>query len=105
MGKEPDGRIREFARRIKEGLPIDRIILFGSRARGDNFRNSDYDIIVISEYFSGMRFAERIALVLDFWNDYPLELEPICYTPKEFKNKSGQIGTIGSAITEGIEID
>ncbi|MBN2151590.1 MAG: nucleotidyltransferase domain-containing protein [Candidatus Lokiarchaeota archaeon] len=104
MGKEPDGRIREFASRIKEKLPIDRIILFGSRARGDNFRNSDYDIIVISEYFSDMRFSERIALVLDFWDGYPLELEPICYTPKEFKIKSGQKGTISSAMTEGIEI-
>ncbi|MEX2683292.1 MAG: nucleotidyltransferase domain-containing protein [Candidatus Sigynarchaeota archaeon] len=104
MGKEPDGRIQEFAKRIKEKLPIDRIILFGSRARGDNFRNSDYDIIVISDYFAGMRFAERIALVLDFWDGYPLELEPICYTVKEFENKCGQLGMISQAMIDGIEI-
>ena len=33
----------------KAGLYVDRIILFGSRARGDHTENSDWDILVITD--------------------------------------------------------
>ena len=39
-----------------------------------------------------------------FWKHYPLDIEPLCYTPEEFKIKSKEHGIIRQAINEGIEI-
>ena len=50
--------IREIARRY----PIDKVILFGSRARGDNKRASDIDLAVfpVSGFFGRGYFASEM---------------------------------------------
>jgi len=78
--------------------------LFGSRARGDNFNDSDYDIIIVSPDFANILFTQRIAKMYDFWKHYPLDIEPICYTPEEFEKKKKQIGLVQQAVKEGIEL-
>ena len=42
-----DARIDELVRRIVEGFAPLRVILFGSRARGDNRPDSDVDLLVV----------------------------------------------------------
>jgi HEPN domain-containing protein/predicted nucleotidyltransferase len=42
----PDTRLDAFVRRVADRLKPNRIILFGSRARGDGNEESDYDIVV-----------------------------------------------------------
>ena len=37
----------DFKRRLQERLPLDRLILFGSRARGDADPDSDMDVLVV----------------------------------------------------------
>jgi uncharacterized protein len=44
-----DARLAEAVNRLVEGLRPRAIILFGSRARGTNRNESDYDLLVISE--------------------------------------------------------
>jgi uncharacterized protein len=44
-----DPRLAEAVGRLVEGLHPRAIILFGSRARGTNRSDSDYDLLVISE--------------------------------------------------------
>ncbi len=39
--------IRELRRRLDKIVPLQRLILFGSRARGDALPDSDMDVIVI----------------------------------------------------------
>jgi len=104
MGRKTDPKIIDFVRRAKKKFPLQRAIFFGSRARGDYFKHSDYDIILVSSKFKGIFFTKRIALMYDFWNHYPLEIEPICYTPEEFDEKKKQIGIVAQAVKEGIEI-
>lgn len=76
--------------------------MFGSRARGDHLRNSDYDVILVSTDFEGMFFTRRSALMYDFWNHWPIQIEPLCYTPEEFEAKKKQIGIVSQAVREGI---
>jgi hypothetical protein len=38
----------------------------------------------------------------DFWQHWPIEIEPLCYTPEEFEVKKNQIGIVSEAIKEGI---
>jgi len=58
-GKGPE-EIRGFVRKVKERFGPAVIILFGSRARGEELKHSDYDLIVVSRKFEGMPFLERL---------------------------------------------
>jgi len=44
-----DANLAEAVDRLVEGLHPRAIILFGSRTRGTNRPNSDYDLLVVSE--------------------------------------------------------
>ena len=45
---KPEEAAREIANRIREAVHPERIILFGSRARGDNKPESDFDILIVA---------------------------------------------------------
>ena len=44
--------LRRFIQRLVDELRPERVILFGSRARGDDKETSDYDMLIIADYFS-----------------------------------------------------
>jgi hypothetical protein len=104
VGYEADSRISDFVKKVAGKYKVERAILFGSRARGDHFNDSDYDVIIVSPDFQGIFFTERIARMYEFWEYFPLDIEPICYTPEEFEKKKNQIGIVQQAVKEGIEI-
>ncbi|MEK6940749.1 MAG: nucleotidyltransferase domain-containing protein [Nanoarchaeota archaeon] len=104
MDKKADRKIKNFLRKVRKKYHIDKAIFFGSRARGDNFKNSDYDIILVSSDFNGIFFSQRIANMYEFWDYYPIDIEPICYTPEEFEIKKKEIGIVREAIKEGINL-
>ncbi|WP_457613901.1 nucleotidyltransferase domain-containing protein [Methanocaldococcus sp.] len=56
MDFREDEKIREFINKLKEKFKPYKIILFGSRARGEYLEESDYDLIIVSDYFKGMPF-------------------------------------------------
>lgn len=102
MGQEADSRIADFVKSVKKKYNISQAIFFGSRARGDHLKDSDYDIILVSEDFRDIFFSKRCALMYDFWHHWPLEIEPLCYTCEEFEAKKNQIGIVAEAVREGI---
>lgn len=104
MGGKPDKVIKDFIRRVRQKYKIERAILFGSRARKDHLKNSDYDVILVSPDFQGVFFSSRISKMYIFWKHYPLEIEPICYTPEEFRQKMKEHGIVRQALKEGIEL-
>ena len=94
---------KKFAARIKKVYSPEKIILFGSRVRGDNFKTSDFDFIIVSKKFSGIPFMQRLSKMYDYWNEN-VDIEAICYTPEEFKRKSKEYGIVKKALKEGIEL-
>ena len=79
MEKKPNEK--EVLRKIKEvilstakkhGIEVDKIILFGSRARGDYTKESDWDILVITKNKIDEKekwdFWEKIMLSLSKYN-------------------------------------
>jgi predicted nucleotidyltransferase len=104
MGQRADYRIADFISQVRGSFKIEQAILFGSRARGDELIDSDYDVILVSPDFRGVFFSQRSALMYDFWTHWPLEIEPLCYTPEEFETKKKQIGIVSEAIEEGIPL-
>ncbi len=103
MDKETNRIAKKFAKKIKKVIDTEKIILFGSRARGDNFKNSDFDFIIVSEKFKEIPFMERSSLVYDCW-DENVDIEAICYTSEEYKKKSSEYGIIRKANKEKIEL-
>jgi predicted nucleotidyltransferase len=99
-----DARVIGFISQLRARFMVEKAIIFGSRARGDFMNDSDYDILIVSPDFKGIPMSERIANVLDMWEYYPVDMDPLCFTPDEFKKKRHQIGIVQKAIQEGIEI-
>jgi len=102
MDKRPDSRITDFVEKVRLKYKVTQAIFFGSRARGQELADSDYDVILVSPDFQGVFFSQRSALMYDFWRHWPLEIEPLCYTPEEFETKKSQISIVSEAVKEGI---
>ncbi len=93
-------RLTAFLTKVHAQFPLDRAILFGSRARSEELLDSDYDLVLISPAFERMSWDERIQSVLDLW-DLDVELQPLCYTPQEFARKAAEISTVAEAVRYG----
>ena len=92
---------RAFMKRMTRALRPQRVILFGSRARGDHRADSDYDLLIVAPRFRRVPWVERAAIVLHLL-DRPLYLEPICLTPEEFRRRRNEVSIIGEAVREGV---
>ena len=101
-----DGTLRKLVEAIRCWDPEAKIILFGSRARGDYIRESDYDLIIVSSRFAGVPFIRRAAILAKevFKRDVKGRFEFLCYTPEEFERKRRELGIVSSAVVEGIEL-
>ena len=95
--------VYDFARRLHEQVGARKVILFGSRARGDWLKDSDYDFIVVAERFQDVPFPQRPVDLYRHWQGHP-GVELLCYTPKEFERKRRQITIVREAVREGIEL-
>ncbi|MFB6246463.1 MAG: nucleotidyltransferase domain-containing protein [Candidatus Pacearchaeota archaeon] len=93
-------QLKDFLKKVNNKFGVEKALLFGSRARDDFFSDSDVDLIVVSEDFSGLSFRERIIEVQRLWNG-DVELEVLCYTPGEFEKKKQQQGLVREASKEG----
>jgi len=102
-GKIKDKAVKKFVERLKKQFNVERVILFGSRARGEALKDSDYDFIVVSKRFKGMFFTDRISLLYDLW-DSEAPLEALCYTPEEFEKKCNEISIVREAVKRGIRL-
>ena len=101
--KQVNKWIKNFKKKLIKNFEPEKIILFGSRARGDNLIESDIDLIIISKKFEELSWPKRLEKVSELWDGF-ITLEPLCYTPKEFKIKTKQLGIVHQAIKEGKEL-
>ncbi|MBI4044385.1 MAG: nucleotidyltransferase domain-containing protein [Candidatus Diapherotrites archaeon] len=90
---------KKFAAAVRKKFAVKKIVLFGSRARGDNFLESDFDFLVVSDDFKGTLFPQRMAEMLKYWNE-KTDAETFCYTVEEFERKKKD-GIVRKAIEEG----
>ena len=96
-------RLTLFKSRLSKHMPIDKIILFGSFAKGRAHKFSDIDLIIVSPKFEGKDFRYRPIGFYKYWNlDKPFDF--LCYTPEEFSKLRKQITIVREAVREGIEI-
>ena len=81
--------VLEIVRRFKlalerSGVPVSKVLLFGSYTTGTYNENSDVDVVVISEAFKGLNHWQRIERMTDalYAVFQPIEARPL--TPEEW---------------------
>jgi len=79
-------------------------LIFGSRAREDNFVTSDFDFVLVSEDFSGLPFVRRSARLYDLWHS-SRDLEVLCYTPDEWRKLKNNRGILLNAQIQRINVE
>jgi predicted nucleotidyltransferase len=68
----------------RHGVRPQRVILFGSYARGQQHEGSDIDLIVVSRSFRGKGFLRRLAMLGGAAGDALVPVQARAYTPEEF---------------------
>lgn len=95
--------LQSFKKDVKNPFGIEKIILFGSAARGEMHKNSDVDLILVSKSFTGKKFFKRGIGLYKYWKlPYPTDF--LCYTPKEFERLKKRVSIVSEALKEGIAI-
>ena len=95
--------LKSFRKKVDKDFKLEKVIFFGSRARGKASRYSDVDLILVSPKFKKLDFVERGAKMYNYWDiHYPVDF--LCYTPKEFSKLKKQITIVQEAVKEGIEL-
>lgn len=82
--------IKNFKKQLNTSLKNDspKLILFGSKARGDFRNNSDLDILVILKRSTLAKKNFVSDLATDLFLKYQADLSPHIYSEKEFKKLS-----------------
>lgn len=85
--KQKSERIRTIAELLKRGYGAQRVLLFGSEARGEATENSDIDLLIIAQ--TPEKFHRRIASALKTVRTVStgLPLSPIVMTPNEIEKR------------------
>ena len=77
-------KIDAYVERLAGELHPRCVILYGSFARGDISEGSDVDLVVVADFKES--FLDRIKTLLDLNDEHGLPLEPVGYTPEEFRS-------------------
>jgi uncharacterized protein len=95
-----------FAEQLRDRFGAERVLLFGSQACGNAQLDSDYDFIVVSPRFTGVRRRERgqglNELFYEVGGYAPLDI--ICLTPEEFEWARQHITLVADVLPEAIDL-
>ena len=104
--------LERYVRRIADRWPVQRALLGGARvadvrgARPQRERGSEYIIVLVSEYFDGVPWLERVYVAGTLWDAYemgaPADIH--CYTPAEFERKRESLAIVRRTAQEGIDL-
>ena len=95
--------IKEFINKLEQDYDVKKVIFFGSRAIGKTRKNSDIDLIIVSDDFENMSFFDRGASMYNYW-PWLIPVDFLCYTSKEFNILQKRISIVKEALNEGIVV-
>jgi len=98
-----DRAFSRFAAEVKRRYRPALFLLFGSRARGQALRESDYDLLIVSSRFEGVPLTDRMTDIYKMWS-LREGLDCLCLTPEEFDRASVMISIVQLAFREGIAL-
>ena len=100
--KKIEKEIFEYIENLKkDSLPIKKVILFGSYAKGSQHKWSDIDVCIISPKFKNAWKATGYLWSKRQITDIRYAIEPVGFSPKDYQEGSSLINEIKQT---GIEI-
>jgi predicted nucleotidyltransferase len=93
--------IEDYVVKLSKVIPIERVIIFGSYAKGNPHEYSDVDIAIFSDYFKNMSRVDGIYFLLLNAMDYDIDIEPQPFTIEEYNHP---IGIVSEIVKTGIEL-
>ena len=101
MDKKRIKVLMPFLRKVEKEFHPQKVILFGSRARGDHSKESDYDLLIIADDFHNIHVHDRMTAAYQLKRNIAVAMDLICLTPEEFTTRKKKIGVIQAAAKEG----
>lgn len=98
--------IKVYLKELKKKIKPQKVILFGSYARGTANKDSDIDLVILSDDFKKISFDKRLDLLIDarehqLTRKYAMDI--FGYTPKEYAQAS-TLTTLGEIKETGIVV-
>lgn len=93
--------IKDYIEKLNKKIVIDKVILFGSYAKGTTHRYSDVDLAIFSDYFKNMNRIDGLYFLLLNAMDCDIDLEPQPFTMDDYRQP---VGIVEEIIETGIEI-
>lgn len=93
--------IEDYVIKLSKVIPIEKVIIFGSYAKGNSHEYSDVDIAIFSDYFKDMSRVDGIYFLLLNAMDYDIDIEPQPFTIDEYNQP---IGIVSEIVKTGIEL-
>lgn len=95
-----EDNIRHVARSMAIATHAERVILFGSYARGDATEESDVDLMIIAE--SDLPRFKRSRDLYKLLRPHPFAMDIVVFTPEEFeKGKKTDVSFVSTVLKEG----
>lgn len=101
--KFPKKIIKNYISAVNEKMPVSGVLLFGSYAYGKPDKNSDIDLVIISDGFKKMDFDDRLDWLTAQRDSktYAVAMDIIGYTKKEFANIEKKSAIMAQAKKKG----
>lgn len=95
-----ENKIRQIARKMAIAANAERVILFGSYARGEATEQSDLDLLLIAN--SDLPRFKRSRKLYRLFKPHPFAMDIIIYTPQEIENgKKSEFSFVATVLKEG----
>ena len=101
-----------YVQRVDGRWPLSRVIVGGARvldlqgAPPQRERGQEYVVILISEYFAGVPWLERVYQAANLWDAAEMAgaADVHCYTPGEFERKRGSLPVVRNVAEYGVDL-
>jgi hypothetical protein len=113
---EPAGlnlrELRRYVERVSDRWPIERAIVGGARVDDANGappqreRGPEWVVLLISEYFGGVPWLERVYQAGNLWDRSEMgsAADVHCYTPPEFERKQETLRIVSDTAARGVDV-
>ena len=87
ISKELLNIINNYVLELSKEISINKVILFGSYAKGTNHEDSDIDLAIFSDDFSNMERIEALKFLLLKASDLTIDLQPQPFTLADLEDE------------------
>jgi predicted nucleotidyltransferase len=104
ISKREKKELAKLLKKLKDELKVEEVYLFGSRVYGNPLKESDIDILIVSEEFKNKNFIENMIRV-NMLLDGNLNVEIFPYTREDIIKYKGKKIVITEALEKGLKIE